>query len=186
MRRVEVNASRKYDILIGRGLIGEAGRWIAGAAAPCTAALITDDTVDRLYGDQVEQSLIEVEVTESAFMEDHKTLIQVMKQLKEQGFDISIDDFGTGYSSLSMLTELPADTVKLDKEFLKNSDSDTAKRMLRNVIRLITDNRMQVLCEGVESEEQAEFLADAGCDTEQGFHFSRPVPVARFEELYFV
>ena len=134
----------------------------------------------------IDRSLIEIEITESAFIEDQKALIQVMKQLKEQGFGVSIDDFGTGYSSLGMLTELPADIVKLDKEFLKNSDSDIAKRMLRNVIRLIKDNQMQVLCEGVEWKEQAEFLADAGCDTGQGFYFSRPVPVAQFEEMYFM
>ena len=137
----------------------------------------------NVYG--IESNLIEIEITESAFIEDQTALIDLMKEIKNRGFGVSIDDFGTGYSSLSMLTELPADIVKLDKEFLKHSDSDATKGMLNNVIRLIKDNRMNVVCEGVEIEEQAEFLAKAGCDIGQGFYFSNPVPVAEFERLYF-
>jgi EAL domain-containing protein (putative c-di-GMP-specific phosphodiesterase class I) len=79
-----------------------------------------------------------------------------------------------------MLTELPADIVKLDKEFLKHSDSDATKGMINNVIRLIKDNRMDVVCEGVEIEEQVEFLASSGCDMAQGFYFSRPIPEQEF------
>ena len=137
----------------------------------------------EVYG--IDSSLIEIEITESAFIEDQAALIELMKEIKRRGFLVSIDDFGTGYSSLSMLTELPADIVKLDKEFLKHSDSEVSKGMLNNVIRLIKDNRMDVVCEGVEISEQADFLAKAGCDVGQGFYFSRPIPVAEFEKLYF-
>ena len=135
------------------------------------------------YG--VDSSLIEIEITESAFIEDQNSLIELMKEIKRRGFGVSIDDFGTGYSSLSMLTELPADIVKLDKDFLKNSESESTKGMLNNVIRLIKDNHMNVVCEGVEIGEQADFLAKAGCDIGQGFYFSKPVPVEEFEKLYF-
>lgn len=138
----------------------------------------------EVYG--VESNMIEIEITESAFIEDQATLIEVMREIKQRGFLVSIDDFGTGYSSLSMLTELPADIVKLDKEFLKHSDSEISKGMLNNVIRLIKDNRMDVICEGVEIEEQAKFLAKAGCDMGQGYYFSKPVPIAEFERLYFM
>ena len=137
----------------------------------------------EVYG--IDSSLVEIEITESAFIEDQAALIELMKEIKRRGFLVSIDDFGTGYSSLSMLTELPADIVKLDKEFLRHSDSDVSKGMLNNVIRLIKDNRMDVVCEGVEISEQADFLAKAGCDVGQGFYFSRPIPVAEFEKLYF-
>ncbi len=137
----------------------------------------------EVYG--IESDLVEIEITESAFIEDQAALIELMKEIKQRGFGVSIDDFGTGYSSLSMLTELPADIVKLDKEFLRHSDSDITKGMLNNVIRLIKDNRMDVVCEGVEIEEQAEFLAKAGCDVGQGYYFSKPIPVAEFEKLYF-
>ena len=137
----------------------------------------------EVYG--IDSSLMEIEITESAFIEDQAALIEIMREIKRRGFLVSIDDFGTGYSSLSMLTELPADIVKLDKEFLKHSDSEISKGMLNNVIRLIKDNRMDVICEGVEIEGQAEFLAKAGCDMGQGYYFSKPVPVAEFEKLYF-
>lgn len=135
------------------------------------------------YG--VDSSLIEIEITESAFIEDQTALIELMKEIKNQGFRVSIDDFGTGYSSLSMLTEVPADIVKLDKEFLKHSDSAVTKGMINNVIRLIKDNRMEVVCEGVEMEEQAKFLANAGCDIGQGFYYSKPIPIEEFEKKYF-
>lgn len=136
----------------------------------------------NVYG--LESELLEIEITESAFIEDQAALIQVMKKIKEQGFGVSIDDFGTGYSSLSMLTEVPADIVKLDKEFLRNSESDVTRRMLQNVVCLIKDNFMQVVCEGVETKEQTEFLAETGCDIGQGYYFSRPIPAAQFEEKY--
>ena len=135
------------------------------------------------YG--IESRLIEIEITEGAFIEDQAALISLMKQIKERGFRVSIDDFGTGYSSLSMLTELSADIVKLDKEFLKHSDSDITKGMLNNVIRLIKDNCMDIVCEGVEIEEQVEFLANAGCDMAQGYYFSKPIAVTEFEKKYF-
>lgn len=136
-----------------------------------------------VYG--IDSSLIEIEITESAFIDDQSALIQLMKAIKKQGFGVSIDDFGTGYSSLSMLTELPADIVKLDKDFLKHNDTAITRGMLNNVIRLIKDNHMEVVCEGVELEDQAAFLANAGCDIGQGFYFSRPVPAAEFERMYF-
>ena len=136
-----------------------------------------------IYG--IDSSMIEIEITESAFVEDQSALIHFMKEIKKQGFGVSIDDFGTGYSSLSMLTELPADIVKLDKDFLNHNDTDITRGMLNNVIRLIKDNHMNVVCEGVEMEDQAAFLAQAGCDIGQGFYFSRPVPAAEFERLYF-
>lgn len=146
---------------------------------------LVEKLVHLLEKYEVESRMIEIEITESAFIDDQDALIEVMKKIKKQGFGVSIDDFGTGYSSLSMLTELPADIVKLDKEFLKHSESDITKGMLNNVIRLIKDNRMEVICEGVEEEEQAEFLAKAGCHMGQGFYFSRPIPKDDFETLYF-
>ena len=146
---------------------------------------LVEKLVDLLKTYGIDSKLIEIEITESAFIEDQTALIELMKAIKEKGFLLSIDDFGTGYSSLSMLTELPADIVKLDKEFLRNSHSESTKGMLNNVIRLIKDNHMKVVCEGVEIGEQAEFLAKAGCDIGQGYYFSKPIPVAEFEELYF-
>lgn len=135
---------------------------------------------------EIDASFLEIEITESAFIEDQQALIHLMTEIKKRGFGISIDDFGTGYSSLSMLTKLPADIVKLDKEFLSYSETDNTKKMLKNVIRLIKDNDMKVLCEGIEEKEEMEFLKQAGCDMGQGYYFSKPIPVNVFEEKYFL
>ena len=84
-----------------------------------------------------------------------------------------------------MLTQVPADIVKLDKEFLCHNESDSTKKMLQNVICLIKDNQMKVLCEGIEQKEQMEFLQQARCDIGQGYYFSKPIPVEMFEKKYF-
>lgn len=146
--------------------------------------LLPDYLVRRLKQYEVDSSLIEIEITESAFIEDQEAMIQKVRAIKGEGFNVSIDDFGTGYSSLSMLTKLPADIVKLDREFLQNEEKASAKDMLYNVIHLIKDNHMSVICEGVETAEQAEFLVKAGCDMGQGYYFSQPLPVHEFEEKY--
>ena len=146
---------------------------------------LVEKLVNLLDVYQMDSSFVEIEITESAFVDDQAALIRLMKDIKQRGFGVSIDDFGTGYSSLSMLTELPADIVKLDKDFLRHNDTEITRGMLNNVIRLIKDNHMDVVCEGVEIEDQAAFLAKAGCDIGQGYYFSKPVPAAEFERLYF-
>lgn len=138
----------------------------------------------RLQQYGIDNSLLEIEITESAFVEDQASLIRTMREIKNQGFRVSIDDFGKGYSSLSMLTELPADIVKIDKDFLRNSGSDSTKGMLNNVIHLIKDNRMETVCEGIETIDQARFLSEAGCDIGQGYYFARPMKVKEFEQRY--
>lgn len=146
------------------------------------STLLPDYLVRRLKQYEVDSSLIEIEITESAFIEDQEAMIQKVRAIREEGFVVSIDDFGTGYSSLSMLTKLPLDIVKIDKDFLENNTS--AKDMLHNVIHLIKDNKMLVVCEGVETAEQAEFLASTGCDIGQGYYFSLPLSVQEFEKRY--
>lgn len=134
------------------------------------------------YG--VPNDLIDIEITESAFLDNQEALSRRMREFKEHGFLISIDDFGTGFSSLSMLTEIAADVVKLDKNFLNKGDSVSIRNMLSNVIRLIKDNGMLVLCEGVEYPDQLEFLTEAGCDIGQGYYYDKPMPIHEFEEKY--
>ncbi len=134
---------------------------------------------------QVDAEMIEIEITEGAFFADQEKLVRMIRLMKEKGFQVSIDDFGTGYSSLSMLTELPADYVKLDKGFLRERDTEVTRTMLSNVIRLIKDNNMTIVCEGIETEEQVAFLAKAGCDIGQGYYFAKPMPAEQFAAKYF-
>lgn len=132
----------------------------------------------------IDKKFVEIEITESAFVDDQVALIKVMNEISAAGFRLAVDDFGKGYSSLSMLNEVPADVIKIDKEFLKNYEDASQKAMLNNVIRLIKDASMTVVCEGIEEEEQARFLSSAGCDIGQGYWFGRPMPVEDFEERF--
>lgn len=131
----------------------------------------------------VDPSEIEIEITESVYLNDNTELIQAVDGLKDCKFYVSIDDFGSGYSALSMLKDIPADTIKIDKEFLQlSSNSERGKKVVKNVIMLCKDLKLNVMVEGVENEQQIEFLTAHGCEIAQGFYYSRPIPVEEFEE----
>lgn len=130
--------------------------------------------------------MLELELTESVFLENDKTLIDTMQELRTQGFSFSLDDFGAGYSSLNMLKNLPIDTIKIDRGFLSQvSTTERGKTIIRHTIGLAKALHMNVVAEGVENADQAAFLLDAGCTVAQGYHYSRPVPVNVFEQMAF-
>lgn len=132
----------------------------------------------------VSTSSIEIEITESAAYESLDVLTTVFKQLKDYGFHISIDDFGSGYSSLNMLKDLPADVLKIDRAFLDESNSNKrANEILGHVIRMATSLGMHTICEGIETDEQAQLLGGLGCEMAQGFYFAKPMPSDSFEEI---
>lgn len=124
---------------------------------------------------------LEIEITESALMRNPDQAIRTLHELKELGIQITIDDFGTGYSSLNYLRHLPLDAVKIDMSFVHNvlaSAKDAA--IVEAIIDLSHALRLKVIAEGVESEEQAAFLMNRGCDQMQSFLSGRPVPGAEF------
>jgi len=127
---------------------------------------------------------LELEITESAYTEDPEQIINITRQLREEGFRILMDDFGTGYSSLNMLKDIQIDVLKLDMGFLKSSDH-TVKggNILAAIIQMAKSLKMETIAEGVETREQVEFLKSIGCKYVQGFYYSRPLPVADFEKL---
>ena len=97
-----------------------------------------------------------------------------------------MDDFGSGMSSLNVLRELPFDVLKLDKGFLHSSDMTGREQIIiRNVVKLAQELKMLVICEGVETEEQAQFLRDIGCNYGQGYLFSKPIPENDFITKYY-
>ncbi|MNZ93264.1 Oxygen sensor protein DosP [compost metagenome] len=125
------------------------------------------------YGVQARQ--IELEITEDAALSNTAELLDLLHQLREQGFSIAIDDFGTGYSSLSYLTSLPATTLKIDRAFINRIKEDTRRdSVVEAVIALGHMLGMLVVAEGVENEVQLDFLRGAGCDVVQGFYLGRP------------
>ncbi|MBO6111916.1 MAG: EAL domain-containing protein [Lachnospiraceae bacterium] len=134
------------------------------------------------YG--VDPEELELEITESVFIKDTDELIVMVKHLQEKGFKVSIDDFGSGYSALSLIKDLTVDTVKLDKYFLHSSANDMkGKIVLKSVISMCRDLKITVVTEGVENDEQIDFLTRSGCQVAQGFYYSEPVPVDSFVEF---
>lgn len=127
---------------------------------------------------------LEIEITESLMLHNVEEIIKVLKEVRDIGVAISIDDFGTGYSSFSYLTQLPVNTIKIDRSFvseLPHKDSDCA--IVKAIIATSHSLGLSVVAEGVETMEQCEFLAANGCNEFQGYLFSRPVPSDRFEQL---
>ena len=133
---------------------------------------------------QVEPCKIEVEVTESAVFENQKHLITSMQKIKKAGYDISVDDFGSGYSSLNLLKDMPADVLKLDKEFLSSAaGSEREFSIISSVIDMSKKINLMTIAEGVETKEQAETLRRMGCDIAQGYYYARPISAKAYKEL---
>ena len=121
---------------------------------------------------------LELEVTESAIMEDPDAALKLLTRLRALGIRLAIDDFGTGYSSLARLKRLPVDKLKLDQSFVRGLPDDPEDAAIaRAVIALGKSLGLKVLAEGIEQPEQADFLRGLGCNYGQGYHFGRPQPV---------
>ena len=132
---------------------------------------------------KVPHEYIELELTESAFFDDKTVLLTTVRKLKDYGFKVSMDDFGAGYSSLNSLKELPLDIIKLDAEFFRSVDDiERSNLIVGQTISLAKKLGMEIVAEGIETREQVDFLAKQDCDLIQGFYFSKPLPVAEFEE----
>ncbi|MCR4895175.1 MAG: GGDEF domain-containing phosphodiesterase [Lachnospiraceae bacterium] len=126
--------------------------------------------------------LVEIELTESAFFDDKKAMIDTITRLKEYGFAVSMDDFGAGYSSLNSLKDMPLDVLKLDAEFFRGGAGDRGQIVVSEAIRLAKSLNMRTVAEGVEIAEQADFLAAEGCDMIQGYFYAKPMESGDYEE----
>ena len=122
-------------------------------------------------------NLIEIEVTESAFFDDKKVMIDTIRKLKDYGFVVSMDDFGSGYSSLNSLKDMPLDVLKLDAEFFRGEvEGGRGEKVISEAIKLAKLLEMVTVAEGVEEREQVDFLAKQGCDMIQGYVYAKPMP----------
>lgn len=147
--------------------------------------LSTDHLVERIFQTVnrigIDTHLIEIEFTESLSVEGFEMLIEVISDLKLLGFKVSLDDFGSAYSSLNCLKELPIDIIKIDKAFLNSSsDSEKGKMIVAKVVELIKSLRMISVMEGVETNDQVDFLKKMSCDFGQGYFYARPMPAADY------
>ena len=126
---------------------------------------------------------LRIEITETAYAENSELLIRTTEKLRKYGFHVEMDDFGSGYSSLHMLKEVPVDRIKLDLRFLSDAgDPEKGKIIIGYMIRMIRSLGMQMITEGVETKEQAEFLRSQGSSEMQGYYFYKPMPVQDFEK----
>jgi diguanylate cyclase (GGDEF)-like protein/PAS domain S-box-containing protein len=127
----------------------------------------------------IDPALLELEITESQLMEDPEHAIRMMRSLREAGIRIAIDDFGTGYSSLAYLTRFPVKSLKIDRSFVADVFSDHADAaIVRTIIDMAHTLGFTVVAEGVETDRQAAFLRQFGCEQAQGYLFARPMPAA--------
>ncbi len=130
------------------------------------------------------ENRLKIEVTESIALDRSEQVYTVMQELGRMGVHLSIDDFGTGFSSLGNLKKYPFATIKIDKTFVENlPHSDEDKSLVKAMISMAHDLRLQVIAEGVETLEQHQYLEEADCDAIQGFFHSRPVPAEEFTRL---
>src|SRR5690606_31142108 len=132
----------------------------------------------------LEPKYLELEVTESVAIDGEDETINLLTTLREMGVGLSIDDFGTGYSSLSYLKRLPISTIKIDKSFIRDiqTDPDDAT-IITAIIRMSHGLKLKVIAEGVETQQQLDFLTNEGCDQFQGYVFSKPVSAKDFADL---
>ena len=181
-----------FTELVLKSATAQIATWLAaGHAVPVAVNISANNLLDPLFVDKlgallartgVPARLLELEVTESAVMRYPDMMHKRLQEIRALGIKMSIDDFGTGYASLAYLKHLPVDTLKIDKLFITNVDTDAGdRRIVRSSIQLAHGFGMSVVAEGVETQAVAELLAEEGCDFAQGYHFSRPVSAAAIE-----
>lgn len=137
------------------------------------------DTVTQIVNRyRLPRGSVELEVTESVVMDDPKAVSQALRRLREAGLNIAIDDFGTGFSSLAYLQQLPMDRIKIDRSFIAPLENGGDAIIAAMVIGLAQKLNLATICEGVEIQQQVDYLLQLGCHEAQGFLYARPMPLA--------
>lgn len=128
---------------------------------------------------------LKLEITESAIINDLKQHVHLVERLQKAGFEVEMDDFGSAYSSFNMLKDICVDVLKIDMKFLGDTQNEKRSHaILKSIVDLSGELQMKTIAEGVETEEQLEFLKGVGCDIYQGYYFSKPMSVVDFEAKY--
>ncbi|MDB5513214.1 MAG: diguanylate cyclase [Enterovirga sp.] len=163
----------------------EAATWPAGTRVAVNIsplqfqnANLVDKVVSVLAASGLAPGRLELEITEAVLMHESEEVMRTLRALRSLGVRIALDDFGTGFSSLSYLHRFPLDRVKIDRSFIRASADATSAAIVRTIIGLATRLGADITAEGVETQEQLEFVVREGCTDAQGFLFSRPVPGA--------
>ncbi len=142
-----------------------------------------EEVVSIVDSYQVPRNLIEIEITETALLEDEQAFRSLFTSLHESGFTLSMDDFGEGYSSFGLLQTLEFDVLKIDKSLLSAENLERRNFVIETIIEMCRKLKLKTVCEGVETEEQVEFLKSVGCDIAQGYYFAKPMPNEEFDSM---
>ena len=189
-----ISADRWVEIAEIHGLMPQLNRWLVGQITSIikrnthlsTTLAINiyptslDDTfvqflLQAIETAQINPKLIEIEITESATVENLSTAARCIRQLRDKGVIVSLDDFGSGYASMRYLVELEVDKIKIDKSFIHKAESNrNARLVLRNMIGLGKEINLKILCEGIETKEQLNLVKSLGADEGQGYYFGKP------------
>jgi EAL domain-containing protein (putative c-di-GMP-specific phosphodiesterase class I) len=188
------------------GFIIPLGEWVMSEAARqqvkwkndgiCDIPISVNVSVKQLHDEHYEDKFnhvlkktgiqtdrLDIEITENIFMENSDRNIDIMKMIRANGSTISMDDFGTGYSSLSYLKKFPMDTLKIDKSFMDDYESQSGAMFIETIVNMGKTLEMSVVAEGVETADQIAFLKEIGCDLYQGYYCSKPLDADSFAQL---
>jgi diguanylate cyclase (GGDEF)-like protein len=195
------------SVLEDAGLIIPVGEWVIatvcaqirrwqsmGAVVPPVAVNLSarqfrqqrlDAVIGRIVTEsRIDPRLLEFELTESILMTDAESAVETVRQIKARGIRLALDDFGTGYSSLSYLKRFPLDALKIDRAFIRDvTENPDDVSIVVAIINLARSLRLHVIAEGVETQEQLEFLRRHGCDEAQGYYIARPMDVAAISRV---
>ena len=186
---------RDLDNYVWREAAAQIRRWKDGIGRSVPVSvnvsrvdMMDPDLTDTLRGIVLENGIdfsdLHLEITESAYTQDAKQIVEVVSGLRGLGFRIEMDDFGSGYSSLNMLSTLPIDALKLDMLFIRTAFTETGNtRMIEITLDISHSLSVPMIAEGVETEEQMLTLRELGCDVVQGYYFSKPVPPEEFDSF---
>lgn len=133
---------------------------------------------------KIDRNQIDLEITESATVDENIDILKILNKIKEKGFIISLDDFGTGYSSLSMLQNMPIDIIKIDKIFIDKANLSSDRNIINSIETLAKRLGVETIVEGVENKEQVNFVKRIGCDIIQGYYYSKPISKEEFENYF--
>jgi len=142
-----------------------------------------DDVLEALEANGLSPDRLDIELTESVLIGDHKRTIDKVNLLREYGVSVSVDDFGTGYSSLAYLKSLPINRLKIDRQFIKDIPEEDDGMIASTIVSLAHNLGMSVIAEGVSSKLQLQFLQEQGCNEYQGYLFSKPLDLSECDRL---
>lgn len=149
---------------------------------------LIDDMIASMNRYEVNPKWIQIEITETAVMENLNGAIKILGDIHDLGITLALDDFGTGYSSLTYLQMFPIDVLKIDREFIKNISFEGLEKennIIKAVLNLAHSLKLDVVAEGIETSEQSEYLLKNDCDYGQGYYFDKPMPVNNLADKYF-